>query len=156
MRKLGLIAALSAMLVAVFAVPALAQVFHETPTCTVSGTTVTCTGADISGVGNEPGSATLIANYTGDVTCANPGKGPNNPVEAQGTTLTAAPTTGDVNPKHGRLTLEGLTAEAPELTAAQEAELCPNPGWDATLTNVSLVDYSYTITIGGETFFTLP
>jgi hypothetical protein len=160
MKRLGIIAALSAFLLAVFAVPALAAAtFHGAePTCSVNGTTVNCTGADISGVGNDTGNATLVANYTADVTCGNPagGKNKNNPIEAQQTDLTANATTGDVNPKNGRLTLKGLTAKAPELTAEQEAQLCPGAGWDAKLSNVTLTGYTYTITIGGEQFFTLP
>ena len=86
MRKLGIIAVLSLLVTAFAAVPALAatdfsnapqgahyaQGFGE-PVCTLTGTTVTCTGTEIAGVGNTNATVTLAVTSTFTGTCTNPG-----------------------------------------------------------------------------------
>src|SRR5829696_1826236 len=86
MRKIGIIAVLSLLVTALAAVPALAVVNFENapqgahfakgsgePVCTVSGTTVTCTGTAIEGVGNTNATVELSVTSTISGVCHNPG-----------------------------------------------------------------------------------
>ena len=73
LRKFGIIAVLSLMLVAVTAEVATAAVtFHAGPTCTDNGTTLTCTG-NVSGLGQELLTVDITsADATATVECTNP------------------------------------------------------------------------------------
>ena len=73
MRKIGIIAVLSLMMMALAAVPALAANPHflRGPTFTDNGTTVTTTGT-IAGLGNQDVTVQVLASGTGTVTCTNP------------------------------------------------------------------------------------
>src|SRR5215207_10518547 len=86
MRKFGIIAVLSLLVTALAAVPALAvtdfsnapQGAHYArgsaePICTISGTTVTCTGTAIEGVGNTNATVVLSVTSTISGVCHNPG-----------------------------------------------------------------------------------
>src|SRR5215203_3537821 len=90
MRKIGIIAVLSLLVTALAAVPALGvttttvnlenapQGAHfakgaAAPVCTLTGTSVNCTGTEIQGVGNT--NATVVTSVTSTFTgvCHNPG-----------------------------------------------------------------------------------
>src|SRR5829696_8176 len=72
LRKLGIIAVLSLLLIAVTAAVATAAVrFHAGPTCTDNGTTLTCTG-NVSGLGQEQLVVTITSTATATVECTNP------------------------------------------------------------------------------------
>lgn len=169
MRRVGIITALSMLLMALSASVALAAINPANgPTgahfqagtsavCTTSGTTVNCTSYQVAGVGNANATASLIANYTANVTCSNKGTNPNNDVESQATSFSTNTTSGNLNPKNGRLTVPALSTSAP---TAPPAGSCPNGNWTAAFASGSptLVSFSYTLTFAGFTdpWLTLP
>src|SRR5215207_4368861 len=160
MRRIGIIAVLSLLVTAFAAVPALAVTNFENapqgahyvtgfgePTCTLTGTTVTCTGTQIAGVGNTDATVTLAVTSTFTGTCTNPGGHLVEPFTESETTSTSTVIT---STKNGRLIVPEQTATAPgeeEFLATFE---CPNPNWtpDVTTTDVSFV---YTLTFAGFT-----
>jgi hypothetical protein len=166
MRRVGIITALSTFVMAVSASAALATItttinpanaptgahFQSgtSATCSVSGTTVTCSSYQIAGVGNANASGTLNATYTATVLCSNNGVNPNNAVEAQ-TKFSAQPaTTGNLNPKNGKLTVPSLSTSAP---SAPPAGSCPNGNWTASFApgSPTLTSFTYTLTFAGFT-----
>jgi hypothetical protein len=153
MKRFGIIAALSMLLLALGATAAQAANPHfvtgfPAPECTTTGTTVSCTGTEIAGVGNNNAVATLSVVATGIVDCNNPGDNPHNPIESHETTFNFSTSSGVLEPKNGRLVVPPLSATAPTtLTAEQEATLCPNPNWEAVLREGSVTIESFTYTI---------
>jgi hypothetical protein len=121
-----------------------------TPTCTVSGLTVSCNSYEIAGVGHTNAVANLSATYSAIVDCFNPGVNPNNPIESHTTTFSLSATSGQISPKNGRLTVPSLSVSptAPDLAAAA---LCPNPNWTAVIRpgTLQLVSFTYTVTFEG-------
>lgn len=119
------------------------------PECSTTGTTVTCTGTEIAGVGNNNAVANLEVTATGIVDCNNPSESnQNNPIESHETTFNFSATSGVLEPKNGRLLVPSLSATAPtSLTPEQEAALCPNPNWVAVLREGSVTITSFTYTI---------
>jgi hypothetical protein len=119
------------------------------PSCSITGTAVTCTGTEIAGVGNNNAVANLEVTATGIVDCNNPGEANrNNPIESHEATFNFSTTSGALEPKNGRLLVPALSATAPtSLTAEQEATLCPNPNWEAVLREGSVAITSFTYTI---------
>jgi hypothetical protein len=169
LRKFGITAVLALLVTAFAAVPAMAAIVTDinpanapqgtnlrtgTIGCSVGtdGLTVSCSTFELSGVGNANAQADLTATYSADVTCGNPagGRNPNNPIEAQQTTATAGDSTGQLEPKNGRLRVPALDVSPADatLTPEQEAALCPNPGWDANIVpgSFELVSFTYTLT----------
>jgi len=152
-RRLSIIAALGTLLMALTATAAQAASPHivegvAPPECSISGTTVSCTGTEIAGVGNDNAVATLTVTASGTVDCNNPGENPNNPIESHETTFTFSSTSGVLEPKNGRLLVPPLSATAPtSLTPEEEAALCPNPNWEAVLRegSVQITGFTYTI-----------
>jgi hypothetical protein len=126
-------------------------------TCTVTGTTVSCSSYQVAGVGNANASAVLTANYTANVTCSNKGTNPQNDVESQATSFAVTVPSGNLNPKNGRLTVPALSASAPSRPPAGS---CPNGNWTAAFASGSptLVSFSYTLTFDGftEAAITIP
>ena len=153
MKRLWILAALSVLLVAVLGTAAQAANPHfvegyDPPTCSIDGTTVSCTGTQIAGVGNYDAIATLAVTASGIVDCNNPGENPNNPIESHEATFAFSTDSGVLEPKNGRLVVPPLSATAPtSLTAEQESALCPNPNWEADLREGSVVITSWTYTI---------
>lgn len=167
MRRISIIAVFSLLFIALTGTAAQAANPHivegfDAPECSIVGTTVTCTGTEIAGVGNNNAVATLMVTATGVVECNNPGVNPNNPIEVHEATFNFSTTSGILEPKNGRLTVPALSATAPTaLTAEQEAELCPNPNWEADLLEetVTITSFTYTIDFltrdGAENFLTI-
>ncbi len=172
MRKVEIIGVSSMLLVAFAASVALAQEFTgtlneenaprgthfvtgtPTPTCTVSGTAVSCNSYELAGVGNKNATANLVASYSAIVDCNNPGNSPNNPIESHETTFSTSATSGQIEPKNGRLLVPALSVDAPAdpvLTPEQEAALCPNPNWRAEIRagSLELTSFAYTVTFEG-------
>ena len=152
MRKLGIIAVLSLLIVAISAAVAQAANPHVVtgfpePGCIVTGTTVDCTSTELAGVGNNNAVVTLSATYSGTVECNNPGENPNNPIEVHETTFDVVSSSGIIEPKNGRLVIPALSASPRGLTPEEEATLCPNPNWEADLLEetIQLVSFTYTI-----------
>jgi hypothetical protein len=166
MRRVGIITVLSTFVMVVAASAALATITTTidpangptgahfqagtSATCTVSGATVSCSSYEIAGVGNANASGALNATYTATVLCSNNGVNKNNSVEAQ-TKFSAQPaTTGNLNPKNGRLSVPALSTSAP---SAPPAGSCPNGNWTASFAagSPTLDSFTYTLTFAGFT-----
>src|SRR5215216_7206386 len=140
MRRIGIIAVLSLLVTAFAAVPALAVTNFENapqgahyatgfgePVCTITGTTVTCTGTEIVGVGNTNATVLLAVTSTFTGTCTNPGGHLVEPFTESETATTA--------------------------TAVSSAEFlatfgCPNPNWTPEVTGTA-ISFVYTLTFAG-------
>src|SRR5215203_1346909 len=122
LKRLGIIAALCAMLVSIIAAPALAvtdfsnapqgahyaQGFGE-PVCTLTGLTVNCTGTEIAGVGNTNATVTLAVTSTFTGVCHNPGVN-SKVVEPFTETDTNTTSTVITSTKNGRLIVPAQSA----------------------------------------------
>ena len=138
MRKLGIIAVLSLLVVALAAVPAIAANPHfiGTPTLTDNGTTLTATGT-IAGLGNQDIDVVLTATGRATVTCKNPA-GHVAPGQTKNVTVTGSDS--DIEVKNGKATFSVTTNEP---VAPQNA--CPNRKWTATVTNVNFTSATLTV-----------
>jgi len=150
MRKIGIIAVLSLLVVALAAVPALAArttptgnaSFMEGPNCTETASgDVTCTGL-ITGLGSDDADVSLTTFGTASVDCTNPG---GQLVEAQADTSPSTETQTNLQPENGRLAFS-ITADAPTTLAENP---CPNGNWTATITDVEITSYQLTVTQNG-------
>jgi hypothetical protein len=163
MRKLGIVTALVMLVTGVAALAALATISTNinpanaptgthfksgTATCSVSGTTVSCSGYTLAGVGNANATATLNATYTATVVCINGGSNPSDS-QHQGS-FTETPTTGSLQPKNGNLTVPPLSASAPTEQQFLAQQTCPNPNWTPTIPGgITLSSFTYTLTFAG-------
>jgi hypothetical protein len=128
-----------------------------TPTCMVSGLTVTCGGGEmgtasyeLAGVGNTNATATLSVKYEATVVCINNGGKPSDG-QHQGT-FTSSTSTGQLSPENGRLTIPSLTATAPSEADFLAQQTCPNPNWTPTIPGgITLSSFTYTVTFDGFT-----
>jgi hypothetical protein len=162
-KKVGILAALSALVVALSAAPALSAITTnvdptQAPTgthlqsgaigCTANGT-VTCSAFELAGVGNTNARADLSVNYTATVRCRNHG---GQIVDVKSQVVGATTSTGTLRSKNGRLDVPSLSS-APAPTNAQfEANAtCPNGNWTKeTLSGtVTLSSFTYTLTFAG-------
>lgn len=134
------------------AAPSGAHVQTGTPTCSVSTTgVVSCPSYELAGLGNVNAQASLVANYTATVKCRNHG---GQIVEVKSQVTGATATTGQLEPKNGRLTVPPLSS-SPAPTAAQfEARAtCPNGNWtkEAVMGTIALSSFRYTLSFVGFT-----
>jgi multidrug efflux pump subunit AcrA (membrane-fusion protein) len=145
LRKFGIIAVLSLLLIAVTAAVATAAVrFHAGPTCTDQGLTLNCTG-NVSGLGQEPLTVTISSPATATTTCTNPA---GNVAPGQTFTFIASGTQTVQVDKNWRATFN-LTTPTPTPPAGS----CPNPKWTANVTDVTFGTVTLTGTQGGQTVF---
>jgi hypothetical protein len=146
LKKIGLIAVLSAVLVLSVAAIATAAVrFHAGPTCTDNGTTLTCTG-NVSGLGQELLTVDISsADATATVECTNPA---GNVAPGQ-TFDTGVSGSGQFQPTKNGRTDFSVTTTAPTAPAGS----CPNPQWSAAVTDVTFGDTTITGTQGGVIVF---
>jgi hypothetical protein len=105
---------------------------------------VTCASFELAGVGHTNADVSLVAHYTADVLCSNKGVNPNNSVEPQSTSLTATDDFTATSSKNGRLTVRSASA-----SPTTGGNPCPNPNWTPTFTNITLVDFTYSVTFAG-------
>jgi hypothetical protein len=140
MRKIGIIAVLSLLVVALAAVPAIAANPHfvGTPDCTDNGRTVTCEGS-AAGLGNQNVRVVVRAVGTAEVVCISPG---GNRAPGQDTTATATGSDVITDVKNGRLNFDVTTA-APQ--DPNPAEVCPNRRWDANITDVNFTSVTISL-----------
>jgi hypothetical protein len=133
------------------AAPSGTHVQTGTPDCTQSGNTVTCNSYELAGVGNTNATATLSATYSATVDCTNKG---GKLVPVKSTVQSAPSTTGQLEPKNGRLTVPALSGPgAPSDAAFLAAATCPNGNWTKSLASGSptLESWTYTLTFAGFT-----
>jgi hypothetical protein len=147
-------AAFAAVFTATFdpaAAPTGTHVQSGTPTCTTSGTAVTCSTYELAGVGNTNATASLTASYTATVQCRNHG---GQIVEVKSQVTGATATTGSLSPKNGRLTVPSLSSSPVPTAADFEAQAtCPNGNWtkEALTGTIALASFTYTLHFAGFT-----
>lgn len=163
MRKIGIIAVLSLLVVAIAAVPVLAASPHfkkgGSPVCTVSpsGSTssTTCT-ASLSGLGG--GDLVINTTVSGSAVyqCQNQG---GNTAPGQNRVLVGPVTSPTTIPsdqiKNGNVTFTTNPAvlTAPSTVTGAEAG-CPNPNWTGVNPTLTTTNIQMTIAQGGTTLFT--
>src|SRR5829696_5640173 len=162
MRKLGIIAVLSLLVTAFAAVPAMALVNFENapqgahfaqgagePVCTVTGTTVTCTGTEIEGVGHTNATVELAVTSTISGVCHNPGVNSKivEPFSESVTTTTQSELT---STKNGRLVVPAQTTTGTSTEEFLQTFTCPNPNWTPEVTS-NVLSFQYTLTFEGFT-----
>jgi hypothetical protein len=166
MRRVGIITALSMLLLALSAAVALATINPaNAPSgthlqsgaigCTVGtdGLSVTCSAFELAGVGNTNAFVSLRATYSAIIDCRNHG---GNIVESHETTFTAANEATLTPTRNGRLRV-GARSVGPDLDLA---EPCPNPNWTPEFHpgTLQLDSFTYTLTFAGFTgaYITIP
>jgi hypothetical protein len=121
--------------------------------CSVSSSTglVTCPSYELAGVGNANAQADLVASYSAIVDCRNHG---GQVVEVKSQAKSAPTSTGQLEPKNGRLVVPALSS-GPVPTAAQFEALatCPNGNWTKELLGgtITLSSFTYTLHFVGFT-----
>jgi hypothetical protein len=163
MRKLGIIAVLSLMALAIAAVPALAakpgtgstsgnpHYVGPAPTILVDGNTATLSsGAKIAGIGSDPVTFLLTVQGFVTTTCSNPAgnvaPGQNSSFNLPGTPVTVDPD------QTGTLTVpEGISASGPAVgtVLTQQQAGCPNRKWTGTVATSTITSAALTVTQGG-------
>jgi len=119
-----------------------------TASCSVSGTSVSCSGFTLAGVGNTNVRADLSATYSATVVCINGGGNPSDS-QHQGT-FTQATTSGTLQPKNGNVTVPRLSTTAPTEQEFLAQQTCPNPNWTPTIPGgIRLSSFTYTVQFVG-------
>ncbi len=165
MRKIGIIAVLSLMALALAAVPALAVTNFDNapsgahyrkgsaePVCrtstntTTGALTVSCTGTRIAGVGNTNADLLLTITGTANFVCHNPGN--DNIVEPHSASVTDSTETTLEPSRNGTLVVPQQSVTLSPEEAAEQFE-CPNPNWREEFTGFSDLSYTYSLTFAG-------
>jgi hypothetical protein len=157
MRKLGIIAVLSLMLVALAAVPALAAPNFKSATSSVANNGALVVSFDERGLGNENLNYTLTGDSTATFACIN--RGGKNPSAAnKRTTTTPFVVKTSFEAKNGRV-VESITSDAPSAGSFS----CPGGQRlvlaDVSYTNLVLTDTTNNVRTSvadaSRTFFTV-
>jgi hypothetical protein len=138
LRRLGIIALLSMLVVALTAVPALTQNPHFVGQVrfTDLGTTLQATGS-VAGLGNQNIDVILTATGTASIDCRNPG-GNIAPGQSKAVTVTGSRT--NVEVKNGRANFTVVTEEP-----VAPADACPNPQWTPIVRDVEFTSATITV-----------
>ena len=136
---IGLIA-VAASLAAVSGAFAQSGHFIGTPTCTDTGTTLTCSGK-VAGLGGTTFELRVqVTNAPADVECTNNG---GNVAPGQDFSFTAAGSGGpQPTPRNGQTRFTVSTADP-----AAPAGSCPNPGWTADVVDVGFSGLTATVSL---------
>ena len=160
MRKLGIIAVLSLMAIAIAAVPALAVTDFDNapsgahyrqgsaePVCTVdeATNTVRCTGTTIGGVGNTNADVLLSVTARADLTCTNRG---GNLVEPHSTTVTDTTTATEFSSRNGQIFIDPISERITEADV-ERAFTCPNRNWTEDVQSITITGFTYSVTFAG-------
>jgi len=112
---------------------------------------ITCDSYEVAGIGNLNAQADLVISFSATVDCTNHG-GKLVPVKAS--TQTAPISTGQLEPKNGRLTVPELSSgAAPADEDFEAAAICPNGNWTKSVRSetTELESFTYTLTFAGFT-----
>ncbi|KAF4418570.1 hypothetical protein FACUT_11765 [Fusarium acutatum] len=115
------------------------------PTCTLVGTTVTCSKTEIQGVGNTNANLALTVTATFTGTCTNPGGHVVEPFTEEETASHTEPLTPS---KNGRLIVPSQSASVQTSEEFEAAFTCPNPNWTPDVSQ-SHVSFTYSLTFVG-------
>jgi len=169
MKRLGIITALSMLMVAVSASVALAAVapgqyfptsdsFNSanapgsshlvsgSPSCTVAAdSSISCSAYVLGGVGHTNANVSLSASYSATIDCTNHG---GSLVESHTSNFTASNSSTATSTKNGQLSV-GEKSVSP----FGAPQVCPNPNWTPSIRGgtVTLNSFSYTLTFAGFT-----
>jgi hypothetical protein len=133
------------------AAPTGTHVQTGTPSCSVSGLAVNCTGYELAGVGNANATGSLVATYSATVDCTNKG---GNLVPVKSSAQTAPTTTGSLSPKNGKLAVPPLSSSpVPTDEQFEAAATCPNGNWTKSVAGgtITLTSFTYTLHFVGFT-----
>jgi Tfp pilus assembly protein PilW len=119
------------------------------PVCTVSGTTVTCTGTQIEGVGNTNATVELAVTSTISGVCHNPGVN-SMVVEPFSESITTTTSSELTSTKNGRLVVPAQMTEGTSTEEFLATFTCPNPNWTPEVTS-NVLSFTYTLTFAGFT-----
>jgi hypothetical protein len=120
-----------------------------TPGCTTDGLTVSCASYELAGVGNADAQATLVVSWTAIVDCRNRG-GKVVPVKSQ--VEGAEASTGEIEPKNGRLAVPALSSgAAPSDDDFTDSATCPNGNWtkEVQAGSAAISGFTYALTFTG-------
>src|SRR6266498_3260119 len=167
MRRLGIITALSMLLVALTASAAFAAVApgtytptpgsfdpanapgsshltSGTPSCTVNADrSIDCSAYVLGGVGHTNADVSLTANYSATIDCTNHG---GNLVESHTTTFSDSSSATLTSSRNGQLRVPAQSA-----SAFSAPQVCPNPNWTPSIRpgTLTLNSFTYTLTFAG-------
>lgn len=119
------------------------------PVCTVTGTTVSCTGTAIEGVGNTNATVTLAVTNTISGVCHNPGTN-SKIVEPFSRSVTTNTSSNLTSTKNGRLVVPAQTTTGTSDQQFLATFKCPNPNWTPEVTS-NVLSFRYTLVFAGFT-----
>jgi Tfp pilus assembly protein PilW len=119
------------------------------PVCTVTGTTVSCTGTAIEGVGNTNATVTLAVTSTISGVCHNPGTN-SKVVEPFSRSVTTNTSSNLTSTKNGRLVVPAQTTTGTSDQQFLATFKCPNPNWTPEVTS-NVLSFRYTLVFAGFT-----
>jgi len=170
MKRLGIITALSMLLLALSASVALAAVSPGTytptsgsfntanapgsshltsgsPSCTVNADrSINCSAYVLGGVGHTNATVSLSASYSATIDCTNNG---GNLVESHTSNFSASSSATVASVKNGQLSVPARSVSG----ISSAPQVCPNPNWTPSIRGgtVTLNSFTYTLTFAGFT-----